>query len=165
MFNITLVGHSEVVARFNSMTGRVRQEIVKKTYTLALLLEQKVKLKLSGQVLNVRTGRLRRSIHYKVEQTSVAVTGRVVSSSDVKYAAIHEFGGKTPAHVILPKKGKALAFLGGYGMYGATQVFAKVVHHPGSQIPARPYMRPSLAEMRPEIEAGYRAAVLKGLST
>nr|WP_275669259.1 phage virion morphogenesis protein [Pseudomethylobacillus aquaticus] len=47
------------------------------------------------------------------------------------YAAIHQFGGQTKAHVILPKNKKALAFGG--------RVVAKV-NHPGSSMPARPFM-------------------------
>lgn len=51
--------------------------------------------------------------------------------TNVPYAAIHQFGGKTKPHVIRPKNGKALAFNG--------LVFKKV-NHPGSDIPARPYL-------------------------
>lgn len=47
------------------------------------------------------------------------------------YAAIHQFGGKTRPHTIRPKNKKALAFGGG--------VF-KQVQHPGSNIPARPFL-------------------------
>lgn len=47
------------------------------------------------------------------------------------YAAIHQLGGTTRAHDIEPLYKKALAFGGG--------VFRRV-HHPGSHIPARPYM-------------------------
>lgn len=51
--------------------------------------------------------------------------------SNKPYAAIHQLGGKTPAHTILPKHKQALAFGG---------IVRKSVHHPGSQIPARPYL-------------------------
>jgi hypothetical protein len=39
-------------------------------------------------------------------------------------------------------------------------VFAKHVHHPGSRIPARSYLRASLAEMADEIDAGMKSAVI-----
>ncbi|RSN77904.1 phage virion morphogenesis protein [Acinetobacter haemolyticus] len=51
--------------------------------------------------------------------------------SNKVYAAIQQFGGQTKAHTIRPKNKKALAFGGG--------VFKKV-EHPGSKIPARPYL-------------------------
>ena len=82
------------------------------------------------------------------------VVGKVASSGDVKYAGIHEFGGKTPAHDIYPDKAKALAF-----MIGGKQVFAKVVHHPGSQMPERSFLRSSLSDMRQEILDGLEFAV------
>lgn len=47
------------------------------------------------------------------------------------YAAIHQLGGTTRAHEIKPRNKKALAFGG--------RVVAKV-NHPGSNIPARPYL-------------------------
>jgi phage gpG-like protein len=52
-----------------------------------------------------------------------------------KYAAIHQFGGTTSAHTIMAKNRKALQFNVG----GAT-IYRKKVNHPGSKIPARPYM-------------------------
>lgn len=52
-------------------------------------------------------------------------------TTSVPYAAIHQFGGKTKPHVILPKTTKALAFGG---------KVVKKVNHPGSNIPARPFL-------------------------
>jgi phage gpG-like protein len=113
--------------------------------------------KLQGQVLKHRTGALSRSIQYVVDRSGDMVVGRVFSSGDVKYAAIHEFGGKTPPHDIVPTKAQALAF-----MVGGEQVFAKIVHHPGSNIPERSFMRSGLTDMADEIVAGIREAALEG---
>lgn len=157
MFNITVVGDRELVARFGAMPGRIREALVRKTYALAFALERKVKQKLSGPVLNVRTGALRRSIQNKVETKPAGVIGKVYSAGDVKYAGIHEFGGKTRAHVIMAKKAAALAFMGS----GGKMVFRRMVNHPGSVMPERSFMRTSLAEMRGEIESGYREAVIQ----
>jgi phage virion morphogenesis protein len=57
--------------------------------------------------------------------------GRAVLGSNMVYARIHQEGGKTAAHDIRPVQGRALRFNGR---------FASRVHHPGSTIPARPYM-------------------------
>lgn len=51
--------------------------------------------------------------------------------SNKKYARIHHQGGQTSAHVILPRNKRALAFNGRV---------VKRVNHPGSKIPARPYL-------------------------
>lgn len=60
-----------------------------------------------------------------------AADSGVTVGSDRDYAAIHQLGGKTKAHVIRAKPGKALN-IPGIG-------FRKKVNHPGSKIPARPY--------------------------
>ena len=55
--------------------------------------------------------------------------------SDRPYAAIHQLGGKTKARVITARGARALRF-----SIGGRIVFARSVRHPGSRIPARPYM-------------------------
>ena len=151
------VDSKSVLARLDAMPDRVRAELRKKVTDLALKLEAKVKRKVSGEVLNVRSGDLRRSIFNDVSEADASVIGRVYSSGDVKYAAIHEYGGRTPPHVI-EAKGNALAFL-----MGGKMVFAKRVNHPGSRIPERSYVRSSLEEMAGQIEQGLRDAVIEGL--
>ena len=58
--------------------------------------------------------------------------GKALIGSDRKYAAIHQLGGRTRAHVIKAKRGKALHWPG-------AKHPVKQVNHPGSKIPARPY--------------------------
>lgn len=60
------------------------------------------------------------------------------------YAAIHQFGGQTRPHVIKARNKKALAFGG---------ILVRQVNHPGSRIPARPYI-PILPDgsLEPEAE-------------
>lgn len=71
------------------------------------------------------SGRLASSITPSHGATSAAVGTNLV------YAAIHQFGGQTRPHVIQAKNAKALHFGG---------IFAKRVNHPGSKIPARPFL-------------------------
>lgn len=77
-----------------------------------------------GKILQ-DSGRLASSITPASDNDSALV------GTNVKYAAIHQFGGKTRPHEIRPRNGKALAFGG--------RVLAKV-NHPGSDIPARPFL-------------------------
>ncbi|MXR36718.1 phage virion morphogenesis protein [Craterilacuibacter sinensis] len=77
-----------------------------------------------GQILQ-KSGRLAASITPASDADSAQV------GTNVKYAAIHQFGGKTAAHEIRPRHAKALRFGGR---------FAKKVNHPGSDIPARPFL-------------------------
>lgn len=116
-----------------------------------------VQEKLNGQVLNQRSGKLARSIQQDSHTDGDEVVGEVFSAGDVKYAGIHEFGGTTPPHDIVPNKASALAF-----MIGGKQIFAKIVHHPGSRIPERSYMRSSLAEQADDIIDGLKEAAIRG---
>lgn len=154
-----ILGDKEVVAHFEAMPAKVHAALVRKTQSLSVALARHIQeQKLSGQVLKVRTGNLRRSIAFLTTDEGDRITGKAYSSGDVKYAAIHEFGGKTAAHDIVPKKAQFLAF-----MVGGKQVFAKIVHHPGSVMPERSFMRSSLAEMRPEIIDGLRQAAVDAM--
>jgi phage virion morphogenesis protein len=77
-----------------------------------------------GETLSL-TGRLRRSI------TVEAGSGWAAVGTNVIYAAIHQMGGKTRAHTIEPRTKKALRTP--YGIF-------RRVRHPGSNIPARPFL-------------------------
>lgn len=102
----------------------------------------------SGTRLGVRTGTLRSSIHHEEVSPGVVVVG-----TDKPYARIHEFGGQTRPHVIRPRTAKMLAWRGPEGM-----VFARVVNHPGSKIPARPHRGPAVEAARPALDALARGA-------
>ncbi len=80
---------------------------------------------------------LKGSIYQRVEVRGSRITGYL--ASNLVYARIHELGGTTRPHVIRPRRAKALAF-----QMGGRQVFARAVNHPGSRIPARPYLSPAL---------------------
>ncbi len=67
---------------------------------------------------------LAKSFHLSVSNDGATL------SNPMPYAAIHQFGGRTAPHRIVPRKGKALKFGG---------KFFAAVNHPGSNIPARPF--------------------------
>lgn len=81
-----------------------------------------------GQTLS-DTARLRASITHQVVGNAVEVGTNVV------YAAIHQFGGRTRPRTIRPRRKRALKFV-----VGGKTIFAKSVRHPGSTIPARPFL-------------------------
>lgn len=97
--------------------------------------------------LKVRTGTLLNSIpaSKRVTEDGLNVLGSI-GPEGVPYAAIHEFGGKTNPHKIEPRTGKVLAF-----NVRGSQAFAKFVNHPGSNIPARPYLFPAYETKKEEI--------------
>ncbi len=153
MLSLSIDGAEALQARLDAFPAAVRNELAVKAQALSEALADKVRdEKLSGQVLNARTGALRDSIEAQASADGDEIVASVGSYGDVKYAAIQEYGGKTGAHEILPVKGKVLAFLVG----GALR-FARKVEHPGSVIPERSYLRSSLDEMSAEIVAALAA--------
>lgn len=111
MGNIAGIMHSEVEDNFESQ-GRPKWT------------GYKYPMEGSRQLLK-KDGKLVGSITPHHDATSAGV------GTNVPYAPIHQFGGKTRAHTIRARRKKALAFNGR---------FAKSVNHPGSDIPARPFL-------------------------
>jgi phage gpG-like protein len=166
--NVQLVGDKELVARLVEMPMGVRDALIKKSTLLALKLEALVKTgKLNGQVLNRITGALARSITQEVTATDNSVTGRVYSSGDVKYAAIHEYGG------VINHPG-GTAYLPGAGEGGKAAFVSNLwassypVELPRTKphqipMPERSFLRSSLSDMASEISLGLKAAVVEGI--
>jgi len=148
----------KLLAGVDAMPAQVVAAVATKMRAVTINLQRHViNDKLHGQVLKQRSGKLARSIQQETHTDGDVVVGEVFSAGDVKYAAIHEFGGRTPPHDIVPNKAEALAFA-----IGGKTVFAKIVHHPGSQMPERSFLRSSLADQAGEIVEGLRQAALRG---
>lgn len=84
----------------------------------------------------------------KILQRSGQLAGSIVQRSDGQmalvgsnkvYARIQQLGGRTPAHVIRAKNKRALSFGG---------IVVRQVNHPGSNIPARPYLHLTPRDLR-----------------
>lgn len=85
-----------------------------------------------GKILQ-QTGQLASSVEGRSDATSATVGTNLV------YAAIHQLGGTTRAHTITARKAGALRFGG---------IFRRSVHHPGSKIPARPFLALDVSDER-----------------
>lgn len=137
-----IVGDAEVIRRFETIGTRLRDELRAGVNRATIKLQTKVKQdKLSGQVLKVRTGRLRRSIQQDVFENGGQVVG--VVSTNVKYAPVHEYGfaGVVTVrdHLRMQKKafGKSIS---------PREV--EVRSHPRKvNLPERSFLRSSLREM------------------
>jgi len=154
MISGQVVGDTEVVARLRRFAPNLREELRKAVTASAFNLQAHVVgQKLSGQVLKRKTGALAASIGFEVGEDAEGVQARVGTlKKAVVYARIHEYGGKTAAHVILPKHKKALAFGGRV---------VKRVNHPGSKITEKKFLRGSLDDKKAEFFARIDAAVRK----
>ncbi|MGH9473061.1 MAG: hypothetical protein ACRD2H_11465 [Terriglobales bacterium] len=128
-----------IAAKLSALMVRLQQYIVRE--------------KLSGQVLNVRSGRLVESVQ-PVPATieGPLVKAGVLAGGDAAfYAPYHEFGGKA-GYEILPVRAKALVF----EWMGQMNIRSRVFR---GALPARPYMAPSLAEFTPQIVQGLEEAI------
>lgn len=86
-----VTGGRETAKKLRGEGKQVREAVRKTMGRLVLELLVKVKRdKLSGQALNVRTGRLRRSITRRVEVNGNDVDGIV--GTNVEYGKFHEYG-------------------------------------------------------------------------
>jgi hypothetical protein len=98
--------------------------------------------------LAVVTGLLRSSVKagaYLGGEEGAFATGVLTAgqSGTIKYAAIHEYGGTTPPHSIVAKNVRNLKF---FWKKKGIWFLGPRVNHPGSVIPARPYLMPAMKE-------------------
>ncbi len=119
-----------------------------------------VRDKLSGQVLNVRTGTLRRSIGQAVSDVGAKIVGFV--STNVKYAPPHEYGFRGTVNVRAHLREVKEAF----GKRLKTPVTASVGAYSRTvNLPERSFLRSALREMKAAgvIERDIDAALAEAL--
>ena len=178
---LTVEGEQELRRKIDRLPPTIRERVGQQALLQsALLLEAHIKQhKLSGQVLHVRSGRLRSSISHRLERRGddlMAIVG-----TNVVYARIHEFGGtitpKRAAHLAIPtdiaktpagvprytarqliadpsRGGFVRTFFRNHKLYGVTRggkVKAAFVLVKSVTFRERRYMRSALAEKRTEI--------------
>lgn len=145
MITGTLIGDRQLIARLNAMPAAMKTEIDATVQKLGFELEARVKRDfLTGQVLKVRTGRLRSSISQGAPDSrsrfeSAPTKAIYYVGTNVSYGVAWERGIR--AHDIVPVKAKALRF-----EIGGQILFRKRVHIP-AQAP-RQFLEPALTSMR-----------------
>lgn len=94
MTEVTVTGDREVYRTFEQFPNTLRQSLRDEIQRIVIDLQNKVKEdKLSGQVLNVRTGKLKRSIDQVMIENDNAISGVVWSRLGApSYASFWEFG-------------------------------------------------------------------------
>lgn len=147
MIRIVLQPTPESISIFKKKGAQILAALVARMDKLMIELQAHiVSQKLSGQVLQRRTGILASSV--AVEPTQIdgkIIRGAVQSSGGpAYYGQIHELGGER-SFDIFPSRAKVLRFI----VDGRT-VFAKSVHR--LPVPQRSFMATSLDEMKQYIE-------------
>lgn len=155
MIKLEFIGGEEVASKLKSISPAIHGSLVRTITMLSIKLQSKVQSeKLTGQVLKTKTGTLRRSITYKIDESADKVSGRV--GTNLKYGLAHEFGFKgsvtVKEHLRMIKKafGKPLA--------NPREVVVKS-HSRLMNLPERSFLRTALREMIPEIKSEIDKAV------
>ena len=152
-----ITGDAEVAKRLRRFPDSLRGQLRQTVQILTIKLQRKVVAeKLSGQVLQVRTGTLRRSINQALIDESDGVFG--VVSTNLSYARRHEYGyagaEQVKAHLRTIKQA--------WGKPLREPVIANVGAHTRTvNYKAHPYLRPSLEEMRAQIKSEIERTVTR----
>ncbi|MBV9861890.1 MAG: phage virion morphogenesis protein [Alphaproteobacteria bacterium] len=152
MITAALTGADALQERLAALPSAAARRLAQTIESLGLALREDVQRKLSGAVLQQRSGRLAASITARFATVGGAAEAAI--GTDVVYAAIHEYGGRLPAREVMPQGARALAF-----PWKGKQRFFKRVEIPAVTMPERSFLRAALDEMAPEIREAVAAAV------
>lgn len=149
-----VIGTVQVDARLGRVTAAVRRNVSSAVLKSALQLSAYIKSqKLSGQVLKVRTGRLRASITHRMYEQPGSVFATV--GTNVVYGRVHEFGLSMDQTIRSHMRLVSVVF----GRVLAQPVQVSVRSHTRHvNLPARAFMRPALEERRDEITKAIETA-------
>lgn len=150
----------DIIDNLNDTLSQIDEQVLS---VLVLASEELAKYiitqKLSGQVLNRRTGKLQESVSaYEASRESFQYTMIVAQDEEIApYGPIHEFGGHVPERVA--QSGSALHWLDPDGK----DVFAMRAR--AFDMPIRSYMRSALEENDAHIQEMVREAVQRTILT
>lgn len=153
MIEVTLPNQEQLANDLNvvraNLLSALKTELTKASFDVSAHVKDQ---KLSGQVLKVKSGRLRRSINAKpVRETDTGVEALV--GTNVEYARIHEFGFKGSVNVRE------------YMRQSKDKFKVRVRAHARKlNLPERSFLRSSLADMRQDIDSRIAAVVGKAIA-
>lgn len=162
---VVSVRAESVLALLRGYPNRLTDAMVRVVNRFTLELQARTKEKLSGEVLHVRTGTLRRSINRKVELRGSNVVGTV--GTNVEYAAAHEYGfdGEVTVRAHVRRvASRTLTELRGTRRRMSVQGVAFVKEHTmHMHVPERSFLRSALAELEPGFAPAVRKAAAEAL--
>lgn len=164
---VNLRGQSRLMHRFENATQALHDKllgiITTEVDTIADLARARM-----GELFH-NPDRMQSSVSTSVEDGGNFIYG-VVRASGLPFLAIQEYGGVTSPHDIFPVNAQALHFMTPHstqlrpgGLAAISDVFTPVVHHPGSVLPERSYLRYALAQRRSAIRTAFARAAVETL--
>lgn len=155
MIEFTISGDQATIKMLGAKVPALTKGVLNSVTRASIRLVRYVKEnKLSGQVLHVRSGTLRRKVNYRVTQTDTAITGQV--GVRLSYAPPHELGLDVEETVREHLRTAKQAF----GRTISPVTFSVRAHVRHMKLPERSFLRSSLRELTSEIQAEIRTGVL-----
>jgi HK97 gp10 family phage protein len=153
MISGAIVGDRELIQKMERLGPVQHRALVNVITRLSTELSALVKTGyLSGQALKRKTGRLSRSVNYKIAESSSSIVGSV--GTNVEYGRYWELG--FDRAVGAGARGGPRTLIG----RARDRYFEK--HPPGTRhYDARPFLKPALADMKSKIIADIEAALVK----
>lgn len=138
MIEVTVPSTEQLQRDLGVARARLLADLKREITRIAIDVSAHIKdRKLSGQVLKVQTGRLRRSINHRITETGTGIEARV--GTNVEYARVHEFGFRGTVNV---KE----------HMRKAKTAYKVRAHTRRVNLPERSFLRSSLKDMRQDID-------------
>lgn len=159
MISGSLVGDGVLLDRLQQMPEVARAGVARAIAQLGIDLQTNVQQnKLSGEVLQVRTGSLRQSIMVQIDQTDTSTSATV--SSNLPYAAVQEYGfaGTVSIRAGLRQIKEA------YGRPIAAKAVSVRGYSRRVDLPERSFLRSALDDMTPDISVGIKDALREAIS-
>lgn len=138
-------GTSEYVQRLTSMPEAVQAAIEKKMRLQAADISARIKQKLSGELLNVKSGALRNSIYARIYSSKNRVLLSVGSRGDVPYAALHNYGG------VVQHPGVSSDKVVVFRDKGGSKVFSRGISPHSIPIPERNFVESTIDDSKGEL--------------
>ena len=159
MISASLVGDQQALERLRALPEAVNSRLLGAINRLGIELQQDVKQdKLSGQVLTSRTGSLRSSIDFRIDQSRSTFTATVFTDS--RYAAAQEYGfvGTVSVRASLRRIREA------FGRPISEKTISVRAYDCRMNLPERSFLRSALKDMTPAIHDGVETALADAVS-
>jgi phage gpG-like protein len=155
-----LLGGGPALDRLRELPDAANVGLARTIAKLGIALQSDVQQdKLSGQVLNVRSGVLKSSIGVEIDKSAIGITATVFT--DLDYAAVQEYGFSGAVNVRASLRLIRRAF----GRPIAAKTISVRAHSRWMDLPERSFLRWALDDMAPDISAGVKNALLEAITS
>ncbi len=159
MISAGLRGDKPALDRLRALPNAANEGLARAVARLGFALQSRIRQdKLSGQVLKTRSGALKASIDVAADRSAAAVTATVITKLD--YAAAQEYGYSGAVNVRASLRQIQQAF----GRPIAAKTIIVGAHSRRMNLPERSFLRSTLDEMTPDINAGVNDALREAIA-